>query len=372
MNAVFIMMRFVFCLIGAAAFLYTLSYPDNILPPNPAWEEAEGLTPYSFKPYIWVLPLIMMEMVSGAGRRRNLVWFSSLFAVLVLALLAYPVLAAHRPEYVEPTFSYQGGMLSTGLSYYAVFTAISLVVRLVILAYMFPAEELQEQLEVGFVSASALDPAKACTLKEIAAKARAAAPRFQFKDSNSHFAVRFRLIMKRLMIRNRIINSCIAIGVLTLSLWVWLYPQPSAEEAFERDKKLMFSHRTNKHGQQLATTAAVHAAARAMKYISDHESLGGMSREEAEAWLGIDQVPEAYRAWLRDEREVKLASTNYVYESRTRFLTVTDGRRIAVLFIRTNPADESIVVAELQDAGWDAAADEARRRMGTDWGALYH
>ena len=35
-------------------------------------------------------------------------------------------------------------------------------------------------------------------------------------------------------------------------------------------------------------------------------------------------------------------------------------------------ADDSIVVAELQDAGWDARADEQRRRIGTDWGAFYN
>ena len=41
-----------------------------------------------------------------------------------------------------------------------------IVFRKVLLSYMFPPEELQEQMEVGFVSATALNPASARTLTE--------------------------------------------------------------------------------------------------------------------------------------------------------------------------------------------------------------
>ena len=109
-----------------------------------------------------------------------------------------------------------------------------------------------------------------------------------------------------------------------------------------------------------------------MKYISDHESLAGMQREEAEKWLGIDQITGTYRRWLRDERPIKLASVNSMHENRTRFVTVTNGRQICVLYIRTNDEDNSIIISEIQEAGWDAVADENRRRMGTDWGALFN
>ena len=140
----------------------------------------------------------------------------------------------------------------------------------------------------------------------------------------------------------------------------------------QRDLRTMLQYRVNSHGQMLATDAAVHAAARAMKRISDDETLAGMTRSEAEHLLGVDQVAAPYRAWLRDERQIKIPSVNSTYENRTRFLTVTNGKQICVLYIRTNPADESIIVAELQDAGWNAVADETRRRIGNDWGALYH
>lgn len=372
MDKILCVLRYILCTLGAAALLYTFSYPDAVMPPNPIMEDMDGFSLYKLKPIIWVLPVLMMELVAAVGKRRNLVWFSALLTVLVGALLAYPVLAAHRPEFVEPTFSYQGGMLSTGLGYYAVFVGISVVIRLVLVAYICPAEDFEDQLEIGFVSASELDPSKARTLKEIAAEGRGKAPKFQFKPGDARMALRWRLIMKRMMLRSRIANGAVAAAVLVVLLWFLCYPQPTAEEAWERDKQLMLEHRTNAHGQILATNAAVHAAARAMKRISDEESLAGMSRAEAEQWLGVDKVPDAYRTWLRDERDIELASTNSMYENRTRFLTVTNGRQICVLYIRTNEADQSIIICELQDAGWDAVADENRRLIGNDWGALYN
>ena len=95
------------------------------------------------------------------------------------------------------------------------------------------------------------------------------------------------------------------------------------------------------------------------------------SYAQAEAWLGLDKVPEAQRTWLRDDRPIDIASTDSAYESRTRFLTITDGRRICILYVRPNAKDGTIVLSELQEAGWDAVADETRRLIGNDWGALY-
>ena len=363
--------RFLLCLAGAAALLYAFSYPDALLPPNPVLEDTPGFSLYKLKPVIWVLPVLFMELVAACGPRRNLVWFGALGCVLVMALLAYPLLSAHWPEYVRPTFSYQGGMLATGLPYFLSFLGISLAFRMVLLTYIFPPEELQEQVEVGYVAATALNPEQARTLKEIAAEKRVQQHRFHFKSGDSHVALRWRLIMRQMMLRSRIANAAVAGGILLLLAWFFCYPQPTEEETLQRDMNRMFEHRINAKGQPLATNAAVHAAARVMKHISDYETFSGMSREEAEAWLGLDKVPEGYRAWLRDERDIQLPSVNNLYENRTRFLTVTNGRQICVLYIRTNEADGSIIISELQDAGWDAVADEARRRIGNDWGALY-
>ena len=176
-------------------------------------------------------------------------------------------------EETKTTFSYQGGMLSTGLIHYVAFLAVSFAFRLVLLNYMFPPEELQEQLEIGFVSATALDPASARTLKEIAAEEKGPQRKFQFKAGDARNALRWKLLMRRMFLRSMVANGCVGGGILLLLLWFFLYPQPTAEEALQRDKARMFEHRVNAHGQPLATTAAVHAAARVMKHISDFESL---------------------------------------------------------------------------------------------------
>lgn len=371
MNQILLILRFFFCMTGATALLCAFSFPDAVIPPSPAMENAEGFTLYALKPIAWILPVLFMELVSCCGPKRNLVWFSALFAVMVVALLAYPVLAATRPEFTSPTFTYQGGMLSSGLVYYIAFTAVSFLFRKVLLAYAFPSEELHDNLEVGFVSASALDPANARTVQEIAAEKKAKAPQFRFKQGDTHMAERFKLIMKRMMFRSRMANAGAVALVTFLILWLCCYPQPTAEEALQRDLKAMYTHRMLPNGYALASNHAVHAAARVMKHISDYESLAGMTRAEAEQWLGLDAVPQAYKAWLRDERPIELASANSMHENRTRFLTVTNGRQICVLYIRTSDADGRIIVSELQDAGWDAGADENRRRIGNDWGALY-
>ena len=367
----FIILRFILCLLGAGALLYTFSYPDAIIPPDPYMEEQSGLSLYALKPFLWLIPVVFMELVDIAGPWRNRIWFSALFAVLILALIAYPVLAATRPEVVAPTFSYQGEMLNGGLVSYVTFISVSLVARLVLLAYAFPAEDMQEQLEVGFVSASVLDPANARTVKEIAAEEKAAIPSFSFKAGDQRIATRFRLIMKRILLRSRIANASIAGGVLLLILWVALFPSPSPDEALKRDMRTMLEYRLTQNGYPLATNTAMHAAARVIKYISDHESLAGMSPAEAEQWLGLDKLPEGVRTWMRDSRPIKLASVRSSREIRTRFMTITDGTRYCVLYVRMNEADGSIILSEFQDSGWDAVADEARRNIGTDWSAYY-
>lgn len=372
LDKLLLIFRFLFCLIGAAALLYTFSYPDALVPPNPILEDSSGFSLYKLKPFIWLLPIMLMELGSCCGPKRNVVWFGALFTVLGVALAAYPVLAAYWPEYVAPTFNYQGGMLTTGLIHYVEFLAVSFTFRKVLLTYMFPPEDFLEQQEVGFVSASVLDPTRARTVKEIVAEGRLAPHKFNFKSGDSRLALRWRLVMRRMFLRSMVANASIGGGLLLLTLWFFLFPQPTPEEALQRDMARMYEHKLTRQGQPLATLPAVHAAARVMKYISDHESLGGMTRKEAEQWLGLSHVPQGYRAWLRDERDIKLASANNLYENRTRFLTVTNGRCICVLYIRTNDADGRIVVAELQEAGWDATADELRRRIGTDWGAFYN
>ena len=43
MDKIIIAFRYLLCLLGAAGLLYTFSYPDAVIPPNPALEEMEGV-----------------------------------------------------------------------------------------------------------------------------------------------------------------------------------------------------------------------------------------------------------------------------------------------------------------------------------------
>lgn len=369
LNAFLPGMRFLLVLAGALALLYTLSYPDNILPPDPVLEDVEGFNIMQLKPLLWLLPLLWMELWCYIGKHRNKVWFSAMLSVLVAALVALPVLRAQYPELVRPTLPFEGGMLYRGLLYYAIILFGSVLVRLVLLRYLFP--EAPIHIESGSQSSAVLNPEEARSVKEIAAHPVRVQPKFLFGPGDEGVVTRFRKLMRRIILVHTGRNTAIALGILGLGLWVFLYPQPTPEEALLRDKARMYSHRITPQGIPLATRAAVHAAYRVMKEISDKELFAGMNRRQAEEWLGLQNVPEGYRAWLRDERDVPLPSVDNAFESRTRFLTVQDGRRISVLYIRTNEAGDVINVAEVQDAGWNAVADERRRRFGNDWGGFY-
>ncbi len=360
-----ILLRVLLTALGALALLGVLGWPDSVLPPRLGEEDIPGITLYDFKPWLWLLPLLWMELVSGAGSHRNKVWFTGLLSVLVAAFLAWPVLEARWPELVHPTFPYEDGKLAEGVGWLALITAASLLFRLGLLAFLFPpprpASPEENSLESG-----ALDPENARTVKEIAANPVRVTPHFLFGDADIGLIERFRETMKHLFRQRRRNYVLLALGALAAVLWFFLYPQPTEEEALQRDLATMYDTRIAPDGSHRATFPAVHAAWRVMRYIADRESFAGFTREQAEKWLHLEDVPPAYRASLRDETDRPLASVDDTFESRTRFLTVSDGRRTAVLFIRTNLAGDIINIAEVQDAGWNDVMDFRRLLFGTD------
>lgn len=370
-------LRILLSLLGAAALLYVFSYPDSIIPRSLLEEELEDerFTRYALKPLMFLVPLAFMELVSLCGSRRNLVWFSGLIGVLLAAVAAWPVLTAYRPELVHPTFGFEDGKLAGGLPWYAVVVACSLLVRVTMLSYLFKYYRSpdDEEMSSGDVDAAELDPENARTVREIAANPAKAKPRFLFQEIDFGRIRSFHELMATLLGRRRRTRIATVSGFALLIAWFFLFPQPNARQALQRDLAAMFATRgTTANGTRLATHRAVHAAYRVMEYISDHESLAGFTREKAEKWLHLDRAPAAYRRQLRDNGELTLASVDDLFESRERFLTVTDGTRWAVLFIRTNEAGDTITISEVQDAGWNAIADELRRVYGTDWRGAYY
>lgn len=368
-------MRILLSLLGAAAVLYTFSYPDSIIPRSLEEQDLEAgtISIYAAKPLLFLLPLAFMELASLLGPRRNLVWFSGLLGVLAAAVAAWPVLTATRPELVHPTFGFEDGKLAQGLLYYCVLVACSLVLRAVLLSYLFKYYRAVDEDCSGEVDADLLDPAKGLTVQQIAALPRPPKARFLFGEIDFQRIRSFHELMRAMLGRRRIMRYAAAAAMLLLGGWFFLYPQPTPQQALERDLQAMYATAAPARpgAMQLATTRAVHAAYRVMEHISDHESFAGFSRAQAEKWLRLSSVPESYRRQLRDERDITLPSVDDTFESRDRFLTVTDGTRWAVLFIRTDESGQTINLAEVQDAGWNAIADELRRLYGTEWRGAY-
>ena len=363
LSGIMLAMRLAVAVFGALGLLYVLSYPDSILPPSPDIAYVPGWTVYDVKEWMWVVPLLLMELASAAGKRKNFVWFTAQDGVLVAALWAYPVLRATVPELVEPTFSFEDGKLQQGLVYYGIICVGSVLLRKVLVPALSrnSAEEQQE----GAMDAAVLDPAHALTVREIAAKPRQVRVRFLFGGPDEGLIQAFVRIMRRIGILRALKNLGIALFTIATVLWMFLYPQPNQQEALERDKAVMYESRLTPHGRE-GTPRAVHAAYRVMRFISDHESLAGLSVPQAEKWLQLERVPADYRRQLRDESDIELASTNPIFESRTRFLTIRSGRRIAVLYVRMNKDETAINVSEVTDAGWNAVADALRRKFGAD------
>ncbi len=359
-------MRFLLALAAAAALLCTFSYPHSILPPNPHMADIEGVSIYTFRHVLWLLPLFALELICLADPHRNRVWFGSTLTVFFVGLLAWPVLTAWRPELVHPMLEFEDAKLATGLGYMAILLGISVLLRLVVLAHLF--QRPREWQGGGEVEASVLDPRNARTVREIAADTTKVEPHFLFGEADQGVIERFHLLMNTLWRRALWRRSLLAAALLAGLVWFFLYPQPTETEAMERDFAAMYE--TDASGLR-ATPRAVHAAYRIMKHVHEHESFAGMTLPEAEQWMRLPQVPAAYRRLLRAEDAPEPASIDPTFDSRTPFLTVTDGRRCAALYIRTNAEGDRINVAEAVDAGWNAVADEHRRLYGNDWKINY-
>lgn len=350
--------RILLALLCAAALLYCLSYPDSILPRDPAAEARSGPTLHTLKPYLMWLPGLALLLVSiGKGAARIL--FATTGTILLLALLAWPLLDAHYPELLHPTFPYQGAMLAGGILQFAIFM-IGVALLLALIGHFLP-EPPEPTHEANIVDAADLAPEKGRTVQEILANPIHATPHFLFGSPDMALIDRFRCFLGELKRRKLLQATLISLLILALAAWVLGYPRPSEQQALQRDMARMFEIQPGSEHNPRATSAALHAAYRVMLYIQNHDTFTGLTRPQAEQWLKLDTLTPEHRAQLRDETPIPLSSVDDLHDFRTRFLTITDGKRTTVLFIRTNADDTIINVAEVQDAGWDAVADERRR-----------
>ena len=369
-------MRISFCVrcvlttMGAFALLYALSYPDTLLPPTPDIEYVQGFTVYDIKPVVWLIPLLFMELASGLGSHRNKVWFIAMGTVLLGGIIAFPVLHAWAPELVTRTLPFEDGKLEWGLFYFALITAASFLLRCGLFVYLFREPHQGEQDE-NALDADILDPSHALTVREIAANPARAKVRFLFGSPDQTVIERFLALMRRLIFVRRRRNVLYLLFGVLLVLWFFLYPQPTPNEALQRDLRVMYEHTRLDNGTCRATPRAVHAALRVLRHVSDKEIFSGKTLSQARKWLQVQRAPADYRAQLLDDSDIRLASVVDVFDRRTRFFTVSDGKRTAALFIFTSKDGNLINVSETVDAGWNAIADDRRRKFGTDVSARF-
>jgi len=367
-----IFLRTLLCTAGALALLYTLSYPDSLLPPDPALTYVKGITIYTFKPVIWFIPFLFMELVSLAGPRRNLVWFTSLLLVMGSTIAIWPLLTATCPELVHPTFEYEDGKLARGMTYMWCVLGFTMFTRLMVFRFLYPPAPPEDENDINVVDADILDPSRALTVRDILKNPRKATPNFLFGSPDQERLNGFRAILRRLQKLSNWRTAGWLTLIALLLLWFFFYPQPDEQQALRRDLRTMYQYVKHPNGTRHATFPAVHAAYRVMKYISDHEIFAQFDKKKAEQWLGLSNVPEPYRKQLRDESDISIASVDDIFDSRTRFLTITDGTRTCVLYIRTDASGDIINIAEVQDAGWNAKADDIRKRFGTASSRAYY
>lgn len=371
-----IVLRTLLMVIGTAVLLFVLSYPDSIIPPDPAMDYPHDFCLYDVRHYIWVAPWIFMEIVCALGSHSNRVWFTGLILVLVAGIISLPVLLATTPELVYPTFDYEDGKLAEGMGWLFLLLCLSFFVRVILGRFLFPEPLESRESENNHIEADALDPSRARTVAEIATSSDKVDPKFLFGAADAGLIAQFCSVLARMKRAQSIKFGSVILGIASLVAWFILYPQPSKQEALQRDLARMYDH-VQSQGRQRATYTAVHAAYRVMKYIADTETFATYSPETASKWLGLHHVPESYRSLICDQEDMALPYINDDFVSRTRFLTISTGwdsglhgkkasGLTAVLYIRTNKDGSTINISEVTANGWNKRADLNHWAIQTD------
>lgn len=396
LNATQLAFRFLLTTLGAFALLYALSYPYSIIAPNAEWDYveelsaehmsrgfqamlataatplcllvpwfkppvAEGLTPEAFIPWLGIVPWLLMEIASGLGSKRNLVWFGSIAFVLVATFIAWPVLRATHPEYIRPDVLWDDGKLVEGVIRFGIFIFFSLLFRLVILDFLFRRQREPEEDNVNYAEADVLDPSKARTVKEIVEDPGKVTPTFLYGKADTGLIARFRAMMDKIGRKKLRTTIGILSTVVVLLLWCLLYPQPTEEEAFQRDMDAMYEQSPvrGRNGIILATPRAVHAAYRVFSHLSDKDckiSFIGKDDADVAAFLQLDKAGPAYSRQLRSNCAVPDPHAVYMPDTEDRFITFSDGNRAVTLLLH-HDATGKISNVETQYSGWNPRAD---------------
>ncbi|MFI3242902.1 MAG: hypothetical protein R3Y56_01460 [Akkermansia sp.] len=367
MSKLLIALRALLGLCCASLLLLALSYPDSLMAPDPSKEFFTQGGIYQYREFLWIIPFLALELVCVMGPRRNLVWFTSILTPLVVGLLAWPLIEAYRPELLFPTFTYEDGKLSMGLAYMGAILLASIFFRLLLLHYFFAeSKDPYDDNDIGVVELN-IDEAK--TVREIVSENMEVKPKFLFGEADHGLVARFYARARTLLQMKRLRQALLLVLLALGAAWFFISPAflMSPEKAEARDWQKMYECTRGADGKLRATHAAVHAGYRILDALSQKEALAGMTVAQAEQFLQLAGVDEEYKQILRDESDLVMNSAEDIFASRTRFLTISDGTRRVVLYVRMNADGDRINICEIQDDGWNAVTDYHRRRLGADW-----
>ncbi len=374
MSTGLLLIRSFLAIILALTILLALSFPHVVTPslieplhgaPEPDIFEKGG---YFYANRLWMLALGLLYLVSSYGDRKNLVWFTGWGVTLVVGVLVWPFLQVWYPEYLWPQFSYSRDALSWGMFYTSIFVAASVVLRLGLLRFLFP--EPLSVYEGNEVELDRLDLSKARTVREIASSGGRVRASFLFGKADEGVVTRFYQSMRALMLERRSRWYLIFSALTFIALWFWLYPQliGTEEHGLQRDRERMYEVSELNDGEYILKRSALPAAMRVLEPIVKNDKLKGMTIQQAEEYLGLSGLAPHLLAQLRDESPLESKSSQSLHLSRLRFLTLSDGKRRVILYLRLGADKKTINLAELEEEGWNPRVDAQRRILSS----LYH
>ncbi len=371
MSTLILLVRVILATICTLTCLLAWSYPDTFLPqpavsfygaPEPDLFDKGG---FFSQNALWLLALLALYVVSFAGSKKNVVWFTAWFMTLIAGAIAWPLLRVWFPELLWPMLDYEDGKLSMGLFYAGIFVASSVMLRLGLLAFLF--SKPLPPYEGNEVELHQLDVEKGRTVREIAAAQGRMRASFLFGSADENLVARFYGRMREMLAARRAKWLLISSLLTLLAMWFAIYPgmMDTPAHAQQRDRERMYQLLTR--GSMLSTTPALYAAYRVLAPIAKLDRLRGMTIEQAEHYLGLDRLPAAQRAHLRDGSARESSSTEASTLGRLRFLTFDDGKRRVMLYLRFAKDGKTINFSELEEEGWDLNRDAERRRLSGEW-----
>lgn len=336
------------------------AYPDWVLPQAEIAASAHRVAMGHLHDWMWLIPVVLMEVVAALGSCRNRAWFTGLLAAWVLVILALPVLRWYAPELVMRAHPSENVMLYPVAFGMTVFVAASLFFRLTILRYMFPPHSPSD--ESGFYVGEDLTMSPR-TVQEIVASPPRRRKYFLFgmvdEEQLRHWGLAGKAALALLRMRTQLVLAACVL-LLVWNVGVFYATGGSAGER-NRDRERLGEFVRSQGGEMVATSRAVHAAYRLFGDIDKNRLFIGKSREEMAHYLRLDSWDPAYRKQATEPFDE-------LYSLRERWLTIDDGSKKADLFLYLDKKTGLAVQAERDEKGWDPRLDDYRSRLGVDLG----